>query len=57
MFLETKRLSAEDASRVFDYDRKGRPLGKKAGYPDNGFSGPENEKKCPVFAIEYKNTT
>jgi hypothetical protein len=27
MFPETKRLSAEDASRVFDFDRKGRPLG------------------------------
>lgn len=28
MFPETKRLSAEDASKVFDFDRKGRPLGK-----------------------------
>jgi hypothetical protein len=26
MFPETKRLSAEEASRVFDYDRKGFPL-------------------------------
>lgn len=29
MFPETKRLSAEDASRVFDNDRKGRPLVKE----------------------------
>lgn len=29
MFPETKRLSAEDASRVFDSDRKGRPLVKE----------------------------
>lgn len=28
LFPETKRLSAEDASRVFDYDRKGLKLGK-----------------------------
>ncbi|RSL53227.1 hypothetical protein CEP54_010483 [Fusarium duplospermum] len=28
MFPETKRLSAEDASKVFDFDRQGRPLGK-----------------------------
>ena len=28
MFPETKRLSAEDAARAFDFDRKGHPLGE-----------------------------
>lgn len=34
MFPETKRLSAEDASRVFDLDRKGRPLDKSVHVED-----------------------
>lgn len=29
MFPETKRLSAEEASRVFDNDRKGIHLGRE----------------------------
>lgn len=51
MFPETKRLSAEDASRVFDYDRKGRPLSKKTNHLENGGGVDENEK-CPASEIE-----
>ncbi|RAL08764.1 hexose transporter protein [Aspergillus homomorphus CBS 101889] len=55
MFPETKRLSAEDASRVFDYDRKGRLLGKvNDDHPENGVNQPEDEGKCAVSAIENR---
>lgn len=51
MFPETKRLSAEDASRVFDFDREGRPLDKTVDVEHGGVK-PSNEKGASESAIE-----
>ncbi|KAL2129614.1 hypothetical protein VTI74DRAFT_7529 [Chaetomium olivicolor] len=53
MFPETKRLSAEDASRVFDLDKKGRPRGKTVDVEHNA-SQPENEKEASKSAREVE---
>ncbi|EEU33847.1 uncharacterized protein NECHADRAFT_55951 [Fusarium vanettenii 77-13-4] len=49
MFPETKRLSAEDASKVFDFDRKGHPLGKAVDV-ERDAKKPGDEKE-PVTSI------
>jgi hypothetical protein len=59
MFPETKRLSAEDASLVFDLDRKGRPLGKLVDveHAESGGAGQsddEKEKGASKFAAEVE---
>lgn len=59
MFPETKRLSAEDASRVFDLDRKGRPLGNMADveHAESGSAGQsdnEKEKGASKFAAQVE---
>ncbi|KAJ5116820.1 hexose transporter protein [Penicillium angulare] len=54
MFPETKRLSAEDASRAFDYDRQGRLRGGKDNHPETGDRESEEEKECPVSKIEHE---
>lgn len=51
MFPETKRLSAEDASRVFDYDSNGHLWGQ-ADHSETGSSGPEDEKEYSRGPIE-----
>ncbi|PLB53257.1 hexose transporter protein [Aspergillus steynii IBT 23096] len=52
MFPETKRLSAEDASRVFDYDKNGHLWGHQADHCETGSSGTEDEKEYPVRTTE-----
>ncbi|CAG7560652.1 unnamed protein product [Fusarium equiseti] len=54
MFPETKRLSAEDASKVFDFDRKGRPLTKTVHVEEGGVSS-RNEKETFESAMEREN--
>ncbi|UKZ91441.1 uncharacterized protein TrAFT101_006419 [Trichoderma asperellum] len=55
MFPETKRLSAEDASRVFDFDRKGRLLGKTVEAEDgNVESRHEKEASESTIAREHR---
>lgn len=54
MFPETKRLSAEDASKVFDFDRKGRPLTKTVHVEEGGVSS-RNEKEISESAMEREN--
>ncbi|KAF7133885.1 hypothetical protein CNMCM5793_005351 [Aspergillus hiratsukae] len=57
MFPETKRLSAEDASRVFDYNRKGVPLDKSGDDVEQIAVSPDIEKKEAESAIEAKDRT
>ncbi|KAB8073073.1 hexose transporter protein [Aspergillus leporis] len=51
LFPETKRLSAEDASRAFDYDRNGFPLDKMED-AEEGVVSPDQEKPGSGSAIE-----
>ncbi|KAH7168190.1 hexose transporter protein [Fusarium sp. MPI-SDFR-AT-0072] len=53
MFPETKRLSAEEASKVFDFDRKGRPLEKTAQVEDGDV--PSHAKEASASSIEDKH--
>lgn len=55
IFPETKRLSAEDASRVFDYNRKGLPLEKSAKDVENGVASQDDEKLGSVSPVETKH--
>jgi hypothetical protein len=57
MFPETKRLSAEDASRVFDYNRKGLPFDKSVDDVEQIVVSPDMEKKETESAIEGKDRT
>jgi hypothetical protein len=50
MFPETKRMSAEDASRVFDFDRHGTLLGE--GADDGNASGIIDTEKQEVQIME-----
>ncbi|KAG4430182.1 hypothetical protein IFR05_014341 [Cadophora sp. M221] len=52
VFPETKRLSGEDASRVFDYDRKGRPLQEPSEDVEHAEVSLEHEKQGSVSAVE-----
>ncbi|EWZ38810.1 hypothetical protein FOCG_05200 [Fusarium oxysporum f. sp. radicis-lycopersici 26381] len=53
MFPETKRLSAEEASEVFDFDRHGRPLGKTVDSEQGANFG--NDKDVSECAIDSVN--
>ncbi|KFY50102.1 hypothetical protein V495_00348 [Pseudogymnoascus sp. VKM F-4514 (FW-929)] len=55
IFPETKRLSAEDASRVFDYSRKGLSLEKPAKNVENGVASQDDEKPGSVSPSETKH--
>ncbi|KAJ4176362.1 hypothetical protein NW755_014451 [Fusarium falciforme] len=52
MFPETKRLSAEDASRVFDFDRKGRPLDKTTVDVEQGDGKGSSDKEVSATERE-----
>lgn len=55
MFPETKRLSAEDAARVFDYNRKGAVLDKAGDDVEQGPVSPDNEKQESRSVVEVKD--
>lgn len=57
MFPETKRLSAEDAARVFDYNRKGAALDKTDDDVEHSAVSPANEKQESEFVSEVKDRT
>ncbi|KAJ5462934.1 sugar transporter [Penicillium sp. IBT 31633x] len=54
LFPETKRLSAEDASRVFDYDRKGVKLGKSRNDAEQSNADSNTEKGLDSVKSKHK---
>jgi hypothetical protein len=55
MFPETKRLSAEDAARVFDYNRKSAALDTTGDDVEHSAVSPDNEKQESESVIEVKD--
>lgn len=53
MFPETKRLSAEEASKVFDFSRKGVSLDKTVNVEDGDVSV-QNDKKASHSMVENR---
>ncbi|KAM0638784.1 hypothetical protein ACHAQF_007323 [Verticillium nonalfalfae] len=54
MFPETKRLSAEEASRVFDFDRKGRPRDRTLDVETVAKNDLDNEKLSKITSEAEK---
>ncbi|CAG8898347.1 unnamed protein product [Penicillium egyptiacum] len=54
LFPETKRLSAEDASRMFDYDRKGLKLGKSEHDSEQRNADSDTEKGLDSVENKHK---